>query len=46
MGFEMFEQAFDNLAFKDMTALREKIQSVVDYFSHYSFWVHAVLRKF
>ena len=27
-----FEQVFDNLAFKRMTALRKKIQSVVDYF--------------
>ena len=27
-----FEHAFDNLTFKSMTALRKKIQSVVDYF--------------
>ena len=27
-----FGQAFDNLTFKQMTALRKKIQSVADYF--------------
>ena len=26
-----FEQVFDNLNFKHMTALRKKIQSIVDY---------------
>ena len=38
-------QAFNNLSFKHMTAVREKIQSVADYFSNYCFWQHAILSK-
>ena len=32
-----FGQVFDNLTFKHMTALGEKIQSVIDYFLNYFF---------
>ena len=34
------EQVFDNLTFKHMTALRKKIQSVVDYFLSNCLWIH------
>ena len=40
------EQVFDNLTFKNMTALRKKIQCVVDHFLNYCFWIHAILSKF
>ena len=40
-----FEQVFDNLTFKHMTALRKKIQSVTDYFSKLLFLATCNLQK-
>ena len=39
------EQVLHNLTFKRLTALRKKIQSVVDYFLKLLFSGHAVLSK-
>ena len=41
-----FEQVFDKLTFKHMDALRQQIQSLVDYVLNHCFWTYAVLRKF
>ena len=41
-----FEQVFDNLIFKHMDALRNQIQSLVDYVLNHYFWTFAMLSKF
>ena len=41
-----FEQVFDTITFKRMTALKRKIQFSVNYFLKYCFWIHADLTKF
>ena len=40
-----FEQVFDNITFKRMAALRNKVESVVHCVSNYCFCVHAVLKQ-
>ena len=40
-----FEQAFDNLTFKHMDALRKEIQFLVDYLLNHCFWAYAMLSK-
>ena len=41
-----FEQVFDNLTSKRMTAVKKKIHSVVDYIVKLLFWINAILSKF
>ena len=41
-----FGQVFDNLTFKHMTPLRNKIHSVADHILNYCFWLRAILSKF
>ena len=42
----VFEQVFDSLAFKYVDALRNQIQSFVDYVLNHCFWTYAILTKF
>ena len=41
-----FGQVFDNLTFKHMDALKERIQPLVDYVLNYCFWIQAILSKY
>ena len=40
------ERVFDNLTFKRMDVLRQKVQSLIDYVLNYCFWIHPILSKF
>ena len=40
------ERVFDKLTFKHMDALREQIQSLVDYVLNHCFWTYAMLSNF